>query len=279
MKNLVLLFTTIGLLFSSNSLFAQCQPTEGEGRTWCIEFNGTATSDGRIVFRWTARRTGGGSQNFDMDVNVRTGDTAEEKAERFETTLTTSYSSSLGICRNGNTVCFRLKPGNSFGLAEVTAGEVTEARTGEEATRVYDPPATQMLGIFDIEGAASAENAEAVLQVGFEGPVARVSTAEKDANQIETELVEAFNELYANTPYQAEKKEKHIELPFVPCDQGGVKGGTTDKEKTYLVALNPMGFVHTPLEDRSSGMPLWMWIGIGVVALIVLILLMRKKKK
>lgn len=278
MRNLTNLFMLLACLLFADSTKAQCTPTDGAGRTWCIEFIGTATSDGQIIFKWTARRNDGAEQKFDMDVDVRKGDTAVEKATRLETKLRTRYGTSLGVCRNGSTVCFRLKPNNAFQLAEVTAGEVTENETGEEGVRVYDPPSLIMMGIFDLKGSSVIDNGHASLQIGYEWPVVQVSTKGKTADEIETELVEAFNKAYKNTKLKAEKKEKHIEIPFIRCDEGGIMGGATDYGLCFHVGLIPMDAVYTALEEDGMAISWWMYAVVILIALIILYLFNKRKK-
>ena len=268
MRRLAITCFILFILGAAAEAAAQCVPPGGDGigRIWCIDFGtGAAKRDGQIIVNWTAERQGGGQQRFNMDIDVRNGDTADAKATRLLNNLRgATHSRNVNSCRNGNTVCMQLKRTNPLGLSNVTEGTIAEVRTGEGAVRIYDPPSSLMTGVLILGGYPESEDGLVTLQIGYDNPVVSVSTYGRPLEEILLDLAAHFNQAYADagSPYKAMAIRPQdaaspggIEIPFIPCDQGGISGGSTDTGLTYEVGLLETG-VQRALQGRATVKPI-----------------------
>ena len=176
-----------------------------------------------------------------IEFKVTPGMTPKEKATEFYNKLEEIEAHKALLYRPPNG-CFTVQvkeegEWNDKKVKDIVKVVVSE-NTGETIRAVDAPGTYPMTVTYDIEGTPVNPDGAAILKIGLTYPLVSVPTYGKSPEEIKSDLVSLFNELYHETSFVARINCRGaVEISDVPCKEG-VTAGAYDTGLTWTLSMS-----------------------------------------
>jgi len=253
-----LMVTILTLMICPSQVNAQ-----GKGTDWHIRFEGTAQELGTLTFTFHLDKTG--SRTIELEVTEGMSDIQKAEALCGQLNARAEFYATRDPANKVNVWV------KEAWLADKTIVGMGKEDSGTgEGVEYYcdDPPPDIFVNItLDITGTGTT-GGWYKLGIGEAGPLAIVYTDGKDGDQIENELISAFNAIY--TQNLAKLIGEKVMVGKVPCPLG-VALGTNDAGLSYRFDMR-----------QTSPMPALSQYGLMILLLLVagsgVWLMLRKRR-